>query len=416
MSNTAAAADPSIFAEIKTAPADPILGMKQLFLADSDPRKVNVSIGAYRTDEGKPYVLKCVREAEQQILNDTKLDKEYLTQRGLQSFCTLAREVMLGKDCPAIAANRVATIQSLSGTGGLRVAATFAKNFLKPPAVYYPAPTWSNHLSIFSDLEMTAKKYRYWCPSTRGLDFEGLVADLSTATPGSIVLLHACAHNPTGVDPTHDQWREIASICRKRGLLAWFDSAYQGFASGSLEEDAWAVRHFIAEGLEVMVCQSFAKNIGLYGERVGTFSVVVNDAATVQPILSQLDVIVRTLYSSPPLHGARIVEHVLRDERLTQLWHDEMLVMSGRIKEMRKELHDALIELKTPGSWEHITQQIGMFSFTGLTPEQCEIMIKKHHIYLLKSGRISMAGVTSHNVKYLADAIDDVVRTLPATL
>jgi len=201
--------------------------MAALFRADTDPRKVNVSIGAYRTDEGKPMVLQCVREAEAAILADASLDKEYLTQRGNANFCNLARAVMLGADCPATAEGRVATVQSLSGTGGLRVAAAFAARFLAPPAVFCPAPTWSNHLSILEDINLKAGKYRYWCPKTRGLDIEGMIADLNAAPAGSLVLLHACAHNPTGVDPTHAQWEQIAAVCKEKKLIPWFDSAYQ---------------------------------------------------------------------------------------------------------------------------------------------------------------------------------------------
>jgi len=395
---------------VTQAPLDPILGMNVLFKNDTDPRKVNVSIGAYRDDNGKPVVLKCVRKAEELILADKSLDKEYLPQRGNTTMANLAIKVLLGNDSKAIKENRVAVVQSLSGTGALRVCADFLHQFLESPTILYSNPTWGNHISIAKAANIKSQAYRYWDAKGRCLDLQGMLEDLRKAPKGSVVLLHACAHNPTGVDPTKEQWKQIAQVIRECGHLPWFDSAYQGFASGSLEEDAWAIRYFVEQGFEMAICQSFAKNFGLYGERVGTVSFISNDPAKVPMILSQLDVIIRTHYSNPPLHGARIVQKVLESPELTKLWYDEMIEMSSRIKKMRAMLKDTLVRLGTPGNWDHITSQIGMFSFTGLTPKQCELMINKHHIYLLKSGRISMAGVTTKNVEYIAKAIDDVVR------
>lgn len=400
----------SVFAKVPQAPLDPILGVSQMFRADTDPRKVNVSIGAYRTDEGKPKVLNCVAAAEELILKDKSLDKEYLPQRGNDKMAALAIQALLGKDSIALKEKRVAVIQSLSGTGALRVCADFLAKFVPGTSVLVSNPTWGNHNSICAASRLPVISYRYWNAKERNLDINGMLEDIRKAPRGSVVLLHACAHNPTGVDPTKEQWKQIAQAIRESGHLPWFDSAYQGFASGSLEEDAWAIRYFVQEGFEMAICQSFAKNFGLYGERVGTVSFVTNDASRVPVIISQLDVIVRTLYSNPPLHGARIVLKVLEDPKLTQMWYDEMKEMSSRILQMRSMLKAELVRLGTPGNWDHITSQIGMFSFTGLTPKQCEAMVQKHHIYLLKSGRISMAGVTSKNVKYIAQAIDDVVR------
>jgi aspartate/tyrosine/aromatic aminotransferase len=242
------------------------------------------------------------------------------------------------------------------------------------------------------------------------LDLAGMLEDIRAAPKRSLILLHACAHNPTGVDPTHEEWKQIAAVCKEMDHLPWFDSAYQGFASGDLTKDSWAIRFFANAGFEMLVSQSFAKNFGLYGERIGTFSVIVDDKNNTEKVMSQLDTIIRTMYSNPPLHGARIVETVLSSPKLTQLWRDEMVDMSSRIINMRKIIFDELKRLNTPGNWTHITSQIGMFSYTGLTPKQCESMINKHHIYLLKNGRISMAGVTSKNAPYIAAAIDDVVR------
>lgn len=252
--------------------------------------------------------------------------------------------------------------------------------------------------------------YRYWNAAGRDLDLAGMLADIGDAPDGSVMLLHAAAHNPTGVDPTKEQWDQIMELCKQKKHLCWFDSAYQGFATGDLEIDAYAMRKFADSGLPLLLSQSFAKNFGLYGERIGTFSVVCGAPQQVTSVMSQLDIIIRNLYSNPPKHGANIVKTVLSDPALYQEWRDELLAMSKRIQDMRAMLYEELVRLGTPGSWTHITSQIGMFSFTGLNPAQAKAMVEKHHIYMLGNGRVSMAGVTSGNVKYIAQAIDDVVR------
>merc|ERR1712070_101463 len=238
----------------------------------------------------------------------------------------------------------------------------------------------------------------------------GMLADIEDAPEGSVIMPHAAAHNPTGVDPTKEQWDRIMAVCQKRNHVCWFDSAYQGFATGDLELDAYAMRSFAEAGLPLFVSQSFAKNFGLYGERVGTFSLTCGSVESKNNVMGQLDIIIRNLYSNPPKHGANIVKTVLSDPDLYQEWRDELLAMSMRIQDMRAALFAELNNLGTPGTWNHITDQIGMFSFTGLTPAQCKQMVEKHHIYMLGNGRVSMAGVTSGNVKYIAQAIDDVVR------
>merc|ERR1711904_44597 len=268
------------------------------------------------------------------------------------------------------------------------------------------------HNSIMDQAGVDYKPYRYWNAEGRNLDLAGMLADIEAAPEGSVIMLHAAAHNPTGVDPTNDQWDQIMAVCQARKHICWFDSAYQGFATGDLETDAYALRLFAENGLPLFVSQSFAKNFGLYGERIGTFSLTCGSQDSVKNVMSQLDIIIRNLYSNPPKHGANIVKTVLSDPALYQEWKDELAAMSYRIQDMRKALYDELIKLGTPGSWTHITSQIGMFSFTGLSPAQSKAMVEKHHIYMLKNGRISMAGVTSGNVKYLAAAIDDVVRNV----
>jgi aspartate/tyrosine/aromatic aminotransferase len=400
----------SQWANVPRAPLDPILGMSQRFQADTDTKKVNVSIGAYRTDEGKPLVLNCVRKAEALLLQDASLNKEYLPQRGDASYVQLCQKMLFGEDSPLVAAGTVATAQTLSGTGALRLGAEFMKRYAPGKSVYISTPTWGTHNSIMDHAGVEHKAYRYWNAEGRDLDLTGMLADISAAPEGSVIMLHAAAHNPTGVDPTNAQWDQILAVCQERNHICWFDSAYQGFATGCLETDAYAMRAFAAQGLSLFVSQSFAKNFGLYGERVGTFSVTCSSPDEVTNVMSQLDIIIRNLYSNPPKHGANIVKTVLSDPELYQEWRDELKDMSERIISMRQALFDELTALGTPGSWTHITSQIGMFSFTGLTPNQSKEMVDKHHVYMLGNGRISMAGVTSGNVKYLAAAIDDVVR------
>jgi aspartate/tyrosine/aromatic aminotransferase len=398
--------------DVKAAPLDPILGMSQRFQQDTDPRKVNVSIGAYRTDEGKPLVLSCVRKAEQLVVADKSANKEYLPQRGDVVFNNLCAQMLFGEDSKLVQDGMVAVAQTLSGTGSLRLGAEFLKRYAPPGPVYISTPTWGTHNSIMEHAGLSTAAYRYWNGATRSLDFTGMLEDIKNAKPGSILLLHAAAHNPTGVDPTKAQWDELLGVCQAKNHICWFDSAYQGFASGDLNKDAYAIRKFASAGCNMLISQSFAKNFGLYGERIGTLAVVCSKKESVPAVMSQLDVLVRNLYSNPPKHGAAIVRTILSDKALTQEWHSELFAMSKRIQDMRTALYNELKRLGTPGTWTHITSQIGMFSYTGLTPKQSDAMVDKHHVYMLRNGRISMAGVTTKNVAYLAAAIDDCVRNI----
>jgi len=328
----------------------------------------------------------------------------------LGSFTTAAAKLLYGESSEALKAGRVATVQSLSGTGSLRLIAEFVHRFLPKAKVYNSSPTWGNHKAILKDAGIAEGEYRYWNGKTRGLDFEGMLADLEKAPNGSVILLHACAHNPTGVDPTKDQWRKIASVMKQKEHLPWFDSAYQGFATGDIEGDAWAIRYFVEQDFEMCTSQSFAKNFGLYCERAGTSGVVCADKAKAENVLSQLQVLIRPMYSNPPKHGALIVSTVLNDKALFAEWRDELKGMAHQIIKCRKLLFEELKRLGTPGDWTNIISQIGMFSYTGLSVAQCDVLVKKHHIYLLSNGRASMCGVNTHNVAYVARAIDDVVR------
>jgi aspartate/tyrosine/aromatic aminotransferase len=395
---------------ITAAPPDAIFGINTAFKKDTDPRKVNVCVGAYRTDDGKPYVLKCVQEAQKRIAADSTKNCEYQAQRGDQEFAKLSREVIFGLDTPPIVENRVATVQTLSGTGSLRVAAAFIKNFLAAGTkVFTSTPTWGTQNTVLKHAGVEQGSYKYWDKVNKKLDYNGMIADINGAPSGSVFLLHACAHNPTGVDPTPEQWQGISAALKAKGHIAWFDCAYQGFASGDLEKDASAVRYMLKEGHNIMASVSYAKNFGLYGERIGSFSVCASSPDNANAILTRLDVLIRNLYSNPPLHGMRIVKTILKDPELTKTWHAEMVQMSSRINDMRQKLRAELERIGAPGDWSHITSQIGMFSFTGLNPEQSKAMLEKHHVYMLGNGRISMAGVTSKNYKYIAESIKAVL-------
>ncbi|CAG9335545.1 unnamed protein product [Blepharisma stoltei] len=395
------------FGHIKLAPDDAILQTAIAFRNDSHTDKVNLGVGAYRTDEGKPLLFRAVKEAEKQILADPATNKEYLGIDGHLKFNKLAQELLLGESSSAVLEKRVASVQTISGTGSLRIGAEFLSMFFNPSCVLISRPTWGNHITIFERARIPVKYYPYWNPKTKGVDIEGMINALNDAPEKSIVLLHACAHNPTGVDPTPDQWERIADVMARKDLLPYFDSAYQGFATGSIERDAFAIRMFISRGFQCVISQSFAKNMGLYGERIGALHIVCRTSEIADKVLSQLKIVIRPMYSNPPMHGALIAAKVLEDPALKNIWLSELEQVSQRIIQMRRVLLEELVRIETPGDWTHITSQIGMFSFTGLSPAQCENMIKKWHCYMLTNGRISMAGINSRNYQHVARAIKD---------
>eukprot|EP00698_Gefionella_okellyi_P011659 TRINITY_DN308_c0_g1_i1.p1 TRINITY_DN308_c0_g1~~TRINITY_DN308_c0_g1_i1.p1 ORF type:complete len:423 (-),score=116.82 TRINITY_DN308_c0_g1_i1:1012-2280(-) len=405
-----AATSDSFLANVPLAPPDPILGVTLAYNAETSAKKVNVGVGAYRNEEGKPWVLPVVRKVEQKLAADASLNKEYLPIEGLKAFLDVTGKLLYGADSIALKENRVAVCQSLSGTGALRLGADFiARFFPAGTPVYLPVPTWGNHNKILADAHVPAKTYRYYKPETRGLDFEGLIADLKTAPAGAVILLHVCAHNPTGVDPTREQWAAIADVMQAGRLFPFFDCAYQGFATGDIQGDAYAIRLFVQRGFELCAAQSYSKNFGLYSERIGALSFVARNATQAAAVLSQIKSIARPMYSNPPVHGALLVSSVLNDPALAAEWEANVKVMSGRIQKMRQALYDALQANKTPGDWTHILKQIGMFTFTGLTPPQVQRMIKTHFIFMTGDGRISMAGLNSGNIGYMAEAIKDCV-------
>uniref|UniRef100_A0A667HX32 Aspartate aminotransferase n=1 Tax=Lynx canadensis TaxID=61383 RepID=A0A667HX32_LYNCA len=357
----------SWWTHVEMGPPDPILGVTEAFKRDTNSKKMNLGVGAYRDDNGKPYVLPSVR--------------------------------------------KYVTVQTISGTGALRIGASFLQRFFKfSRDVYLPKPSWGNHTPIFRDAGMQLHGYRYYDPKTCGFDFTGAIEDISKMPQQSVLLLHACAHNPTGVDPRPEQWKEIATVVKKNNLFAFFDMAYQGFASGDGNKDAWAVRHFIEQGINVCLCQSYAKNMGLYGERVGAFTVVCKDADEAKRVESQLKILIRPMYSNPPINGARIASTILTSPDLRKQWLQELKGMADRIISMRTQLVSNLKKEGSSHNWQHITDQIGMFCFIGLKPEQVERLTKEFSIYMTKDGRISVAGVTSGNVGYLAHAIHQVTK------
>ncbi|OWM76964.1 hypothetical protein CDL15_Pgr011689 [Punica granatum] len=376
----------SVFDHVVRAPEDPILGVTVAYNKDQSPIKLNLGVGAYRTEEGKPLVLNVVRQAEQTLVNDKSRVKEYLPIVGLAEFNKQSAKLIFGSDSPAIQENRVTTVQCLSGTGSLRVGGEFLAWHYLERTIYIPVPTWGNHPKVFTLAGLSVKTYRYYDPATRGLDFQGMLEDLNSAPAGAIVLLHACAHNPTGVDPTLEQWEQIRQLIRLKGLLPFFDSAYQGFASGSLDSDAQSVRIFVADGGECLVAQSYAKNMGLYGERVGALSIVCKNADVAGRVESQLKLVIRPMYSNPPIHGASIVAMILRDRDMYNEWTIELKGMADRIISMRHQLFEALLARGTPGDWSHIIKQIGMFTFTGLNSEQVAFMTREYHIYMTSDG------------------------------
>ncbi|TVY57327.1 Aspartate aminotransferase [Lachnellula suecica] len=415
MSSAAATSFPA--EAVPQAPEDALFGLMAAYRADTFDKKVDLGIGAYRDDTAKPWVLPVVKKADEILRSDPALNHEYLPIAGLATFTSAAAKLILGASSPALTEKRSCSVQTISGTGAVHLGALFLSRFYPgKPTVYFSNPTWANHNQIFSNVHIPIATYPYFSKSTKGLDFDGMKKAISDAPDRSIILLHACAHNPTGVDPTQDQWKELAVLLRQKNHFPFFDCAYQGFASGDLAKDAWAVRYFVEQGFELCIAQSFAKNFGLYGERAGCFHFVTGPSSdaqnTVGRIASQLAILQRSEISNPPAYGARIAGLVMNDEKLFAQWEDNLRTMSGRIISMRKALRAKLEELGTPGTWNHITDQIGMFSFTGLSESQVLKLRDEAHVYMTKNGRISMAGLNTGNVDYVAKAVDKVVREI----
>ncbi|KAG1653229.1 Aspartate aminotransferase, mitochondrial [Nymphon striatum] len=400
----------SWWSKVEQGPPDPIIGVTEAFKRDANPKKMNLGVGAYRDDNGKPFILPSVIKAEAMIMSQN-LDKEYAPISGFPEFCKAAANLALGEGNRFVSDGLNATVQGISGTGSLCIGAYFLNNFFPGiKNIYIPTPSWGNHTPIFKNAGLNVKQYRYYDSKTCGFDFNGALEDISKIPENSIILLHACAHNPTGVDPKPEQWKEISKIVKDRKLFPFFDMAYQGFASGDINNDAFAVRYFLEEGHKIALAQSFAKNMGLYGERAGALSFICDTRDQAQAVLSQLKIIIRPCYSSPPITGVRIAKKILTDQNLRKEWLVDVKGMADRIITMRKALKDNLKREGSSRDWRHITDHIGMFCFTGMTQDQVQRLIKEFSVYLTKDGRISVAGISTKNVEYLAYAMHQVTK------
>ena len=396
-----------MFAHIDAYAGDPILSLNEDFQKDPRPGKINLSIGIYFDDAGKIPVMEAVRQAEARIAQATG-PKPYLPMEGLAAFRTEVQTLLFGAGHPALAAQRVATIQTVGSSGGLKVGADFLHRWFPSSAIWVSDPTWDNHKAVFEGAGLTVNTYPYYDAATGGLRFDDMLATLRGLPARSIVLLHACCHNPTGVDLTSAQWDALIPVLRERELIPFLDLAYQGFGDG-MEADAYAVRALGASGLAGFVANSFSKSMSVYGERCGALSVICPDAAEAALVLGQLKATVRRNYSNPPLHGGLLVATLLGSPELRQLWATELDAMRDRIQAMRQQLH-AIVSAKVPGrNFDYFLTQRGMFSYTGLSPAQVDRLREEFGVYILRSGRMCVAGLNSGNVERTAQAMAAVL-------
>lgn len=398
----------SVFAHVPPYPGDPILSLMEAFQQDARADKVSLSIGLYFDEQGRLPVLDCVRQAAQ-ALSQNAVPCGYLPIEGIAPYRQLVQDLVFGADHEAVRAQRIATIQSLGGSGALKVGADFIKRYFPDAEIWLSDPTWENHLAIFEGAGLRTHSYPYYDAATGGLRFDAMMDTLRGIPSGSVVLLHASCHNPTGVDLSREQWQQLIPVIVERGLIPFVDMAYQGFGDG-LDEDAWSVRALAEAGAQAFVANSFSKNFSLYGERVGGLSVVCNDATTAANVLGQLKATVRRNYSSPPTQGARLVQQVLQSPELSAQWAGELAEMRGRIKDMRAQLHHALHErFGERRDFGFLLTQRGMFSYTGITEPQVHRLREEHGVYLIRSGRMCMSGLSRANVQHVADAIAHVL-------
>ncbi len=398
---------PSLLAGVQMAPRDPILGLTEAYNADKNPKKVNLGVGVYTGDDGKVPLLECVRRAERQLVEQPTA-RNYLPIDGLAAYDKAVQSLVFGADCAALKQGRIVTVQSLGGTGGLRVGADFLRHTAPNAELWLSDPSWENHRAIFENAGFKVNTYPYYDAKTRGVNFDGMLGALNIMPAGSIVLLHACCHNPTGVDLSAEQWTSVIETIGARGLVPFLDIAYQGFGDG-IDGDGDAVRRFAQSGLPLFVSNSFSKSFSLYGERVGALSVVAETSEEGARVLSQIKRLVRANYSNPPTHGGHVVATVLATPELCALWEQELGQMRERIKAMRKLLVEK-IHARVPGAdFSFVTRQRGMFSYSGLTREQVVRMREEFAVYAIESGRICVAALNTRNVDYSADAIAKVI-------
>ncbi|WER48744.1 aspartate/tyrosine/aromatic aminotransferase [Cupriavidus sp. WKF15] len=396
-----------MFAHIEAFPGDPILSLNEDFQKDPRTEKVNLSIGIYFDDDGRLPVMQAVEKAEAALLADMG-PRPYLPMSGLVAYRNAVQALVFGEDSPARAAGRVATLQTLGGSGALRVGADFLKRYFPQSQVWISDPSWENHRVVFERAGFTVNTYPYYDDATGGLKFDAMVDAIGKLPKQSIVLLHACCHNPTGVDLNQDQWRQLVGVLKAKELLPFVDMAYQGFGEG-LEEDAFAIRELERQGVPCLVANSFSKNFSLYGERCGGLSVVCNSAGEAANVLGQLTGAVRANYSNPPTHGARVVAKVLTTPELRSLWQQELAEMCNRIARMRQAIHHNLRDHVSGEALSRYLTQRGMFTYTGLTAGQADRLREDHGVYLLRSGRMCVAGLNERNVTVVAKAIASVL-------
>jgi len=398
----------SIFAAVEMAPRDPILGLNEAFAADPRAEKVNLGVGVYYDDSGKIPLLAAVKAAEKARL-EAMPPRGYQPIEGPATYNGAVQQLLFGKDSALIANGQVVTVQALGGTGALKVGADYLKRLLPGATVYISDPSWENHRALFEAAGFPVENYPYYDAATRGVNFTGMKARLEQLAPGSIVVLHACCHNPTGADLSDAQWNEVVETCRARGLVPFLDMAYQGFADG-IDADAVAVRAFSASGLQFFVSSSFSKSFSLYGERVGALSIVTASRDEASRVLSQVKRVIRTNYSNPPTHGGAIVGAVLNSPELRQMWEEELAGMRERIRAMRTGLVEQLKAEGVAQDFSFVIQQRGMFSYTGLTVAQVDRLKADFGIYAVSTGRICLAALNSRNIGYVAKAIAAVVK------
>ncbi|MGD9952274.1 MAG: aromatic amino acid transaminase [Burkholderiales bacterium] len=398
---------PSLLASVPMAPRDPILGVTELYVADTNPKKVNLGVGVYYDDQGKVPLLECVKRAEQQRVA-SGAPKSYLPIDGLQAYDRAVQALVFGPEAAVLSEKRVVTVQALGGTGGLKIGADFLKLLSPAATVWISEPSWENHRALFEAAGFRVEAYPYYDPAARGIRFEAMLATLEGLPAGAIVVLHSCCHNPTGADLSHEQWQKVLAVVQARGLVPFLDLAYQGFADG-IDADAYAPRLFAKAMAPIFLSSSFSKSLSLYGERVGAFSLVAGSAEEAARALSQVKRIVRTNYSNPPTHGGDIVARVLTTPELRELWEQELGGMRERIKAMRKALADG-VQKRTGQDFSFILRQRGLFSYTGLTKEQVERLRTEFSIYAIDTGRVCVAALNSGNIDHVAEAIARVIR------
>lgn len=396
-----------MFENIEMAPRDAILGLTEAFVSDPNRDKINLSVGVYQDASGRTPILDVVREAETRLLR-SETTKAYLGIVGSPEYARAVQRLILGADHEAVTSGRAATAQTPGGTGALRVAGDFVKVCCGAPRIWLSQPTWPNHAKVFAAAGLETSSYPYFRPGSDQLDLDAMLSQLKSLPAGDVVVLHACCHNPTGIDPSIDQWQQIADVVYDRGLLPLLDFAYQGFAQG-LADDAAALQTMCRPKAELIVCSSFSKNFGLYRERVGALTVVGADRETAQRVESQVKQCIRANYSNPPAHGGQVVTTVLNDPELTSLWQGEVATMRDRIRSMRKLLVQTLADKGVTRDFSFMTRQRGMFSFSGLNPEQVDRLREEYSIYIVRSGRINVAGITEKNIDRLATAVAKVL-------